>query len=638
MLLASAASAASVEDRRGEFRSALTQAERGPPLTPQARRTLSDHPLFGYIEYAELRRELRQVRAVDVEAVLERHAELPFAGALRSEWLRELARRQDWPDFMRFYRPQRDPELQCHALQARLLTHSDPALLDDIAALWLHGQSRPNACDGVFAHLEAAGRVDAGMRWQRIDLAAEAGNLSLMRFLARGLPAPARKQAEAYANFLEQPTADHTGWPLDARSRRIAVLGLERLARRDQGSAEALLAALAAPLALAPAERGQVQYAIALWSAASYDPAAARRLAAVPADSWDGRLHEWQAREALARGDAQAMLAAIERMPAEVRNESRWRYLAARMHEQLGRKEAAQSLYAPLASEPNYFGFLAADRIGSPYALCPIEPVDDRDARRRLLALPGLQRALELHAIERPEWALREWNVLAPTLDGDERRLAIAMAVDAGWTDRAVFGLAQGDDLRLYRLRFPLAHDRHLRAEAQKHGLDPAWVAALIRAESAWQPNARSHADARGLMQLLPGTGSAVARRHNVNWPNASVLYQPRTNISLGTAYLGEQLVRHDGQAFLATAAYNAGATPVARWRQQRPPVDPDLWVETIPYGETREYVSRIMAFAVIYDWRFGGRAVPVIERMRGRSGAELAVREFACPTATASQ
>lgn len=629
-------SAAALEARRGELRAALAQAERGPPLSPQARQSLLDHPLYPYLEYAELRREISHARPKAVKALLDRHGALPFADALRDAWLRELARRRDWKTFLRFDRGGDDVELRCFALQAQLASGETPAVLDAIAALWRHGQSQPDACTPLFARLEAAGRLDAALRWQRIELAAEAGNLALMRFLARGLPAAERAQAEAYADFLDAPKAKLTGWPRDARSRRIVVLALERAARRDPPGTEVLLAALAAPIGLEAAERGQVQYAIALWSAASYLPDSARRFAVVPAPAWDARLHEWQAREALTRADWKAFIAAIEAMPEAQRSEGRWRYLGARAREQLGDAGAARAMFTTLADEPNYFGFLAADRLGTPYALCPLEPSTDAAIRQRLLALPELQRALELFAIDRPQWALREWNALVPTLTDDERRVAVALAVDAGWTDRAVFALAQGDDQRLYRLRFPLAHATHLRREAEKHGLDPAWVAALIRAESAWQPTARSHADARGLMQLLPGTGKAVARRHQLAWKGAATLYQPRENISLGIAYLADMLGRHGGQPFLATAAYNAGPTPVARWLGERPPTEPDLWVETIPYRETREYVARIMAFAVIYDWRLNGRALPVGERMRGVVDPKRAVRGFHCPAPVA--
>jgi soluble lytic murein transglycosylase len=222
------------------------------------------------------------------------------------------------------------------------------------------------------------------------------------------------------------------------------------------------------------------------------------------------------------------------------------------------------------------------------------------------------------------------------SLTPDERRVAVALADDAGWYDRAVFTLNSGEDLRFYELRFPQPHARHLRAQAKKNGLDPAWVAALIRAESAWIADARSHANARGLMQLLPSTAQMEARRLGIAWGGDASLFQPLGNITLGTAHLAQMLSKHGGKPYLATAAYNAGATPIARWLQQRPPVDVDLWIETIPYRETRDYVARILAFSVIYDWRLQGKALPVSRRMLGDDPARAPRREFSCPPTVA--
>ncbi len=631
--LAASSSASELESRRAEFRSALQQAERGPPLPAATRRALLDHPLHPYLEYAELRRDLSRATAADVREVLQRHADLPFVAPLRTAWLHELARRQDWAGFRAFAVATDDVELRCHAATARLAGGDrSAAVFDEIAALWRHGRSLPKACDGPFAALQAAGRLGSELRWQRLLLAAEQGNAGLMRYIARGLPAEDRSRAEAFAGFIDAPSRQAQRWKRDPHSQQIATLGLARLARRDQDAAEALLAALAAPLGLSEQQRGEVQYQIALWSAASYASASARRFAAVPAAAYDGRLHEWRAREALARGDHPAALAAIESMPDEHRGAARWRYLEARMRELAGQGDAAAALYTPLAGEPHYFGFLAADRIGAPYALCPIEPNRDAALQAAVLARPGLQRALELHALDRTQWALREWNATVPSLGDDERRLAVALALDVGWTDRAVFALANGDDQRVYSLRFPLDHDQHLRREAGRHGLDPSWVAALIRAESAWQPHARSHANARGLMQLLPVTGAELSRRLGTRWAGAASLFEPRTSITLGTAHLSELLQRYGNAIHLTTAAYNAGPTPVARWIAERSAMSPDLWIETIPYYETRDYVARILAFAVIYDWRLGVPVVPVSERMLGKPAGALAGRGFVCP------
>ena len=155
--------------------------------------------------------------------------------------------------------------------------------------------------------------------------------------------------------------------------------------------------------------------------------------------------------------------------------------------------------------------------------------------------------------------------------------------------------------------------------------------AAEIRAESVFNPNARSGANAMGLMQVLPGTGMIVARQVGVPWGGAQSLYDPDTNIVLGSAYLRQLLDKYGGQPYFAIAGYNAGPAPLARWQSQRPGMDPDFWIETISYKETRDYVARVLAFSVIYDWRLNGDAAPVSDRMRGRTGTPR--KGFVCPT-----
>jgi len=144
---------------------------------------------------------------------------------------------------------------------------------------------------------------------------------------------------------------------------------------------------------------------------------------------------------------------------------------------------------------------------------------------------------------------------------------------------------------------------------------------------------AHSAANARGLMQLVPATGKALARELGVHWGGAATLFQPLTNITLGTAYLRAMLDRFGGEPVLATVAYNAGPTPATRWRDERPRADIDLWIETIPYKETRDYVARVFAFSVIYDWRLNGDALPLSARLAGGTDAASAPRRgFACP------
>ena len=635
-LVGAFACAAAIEPgaHRDGFQRALEMAETGPLSDyASASRRYAKHPLAPYLDYAVLHRQLDRVQASTIAAFVDRHADLPIAAVLRTQALFALARRHDWAGFRMLYTGSSDPTLRCADLLARQATPPDAAWMEAGLSLWLTGHSQPKLCDGVFETLRKTGQLTPERHLERIDRAAAAHELGLMRHLAAGLPAIQAARVRSYADFLDAPTAAAaTTWPADARSRQIAVLGINRIARPDPGVAEALLASLQERLALDPAQRGQMLNQIALWSAASYLPDSARRFAAVPDDAWDERLHEWQAREALARGDDAGTLAAIERMPPAQRGETRWRYFEARLRERAG-EPGARDAFAALAGEASYYGFLAAERIGTPYALCPLAPHQDADARKRVRADPGFVRAMALHGIDRPVWARREWEALKPRLSDQERRVAVALAEASGWHDRGPVTLRDGDDLRHYPLRFPLPHRRQIEREAKKYGLDPAWIAALIRAESAWAPDAHSHADARGLMQLLPATAQAEARKRGLRYPGASGLFEPDANLRIGIAHLASMLEKHGGQPFLATAAYNAGATPVARWLAQRPPNDVDLWIETIPYRETREYVARILAFAVIYDWRLHGDAAPLTARARGLVVAEKSRRDFTCPS-----
>lgn len=613
---------------------ALRLAEQGQlSLTDLAR--VKDHPLLPWVEAIHLRRRMASVPASEVRAGLRRYEGEPAGEWLRTAWLHHLAANKRWADLLADWRPTDSRELRCAHLAARLATGAtDAQWIADGKALWLTGESLPDACDTPFASLRALGQIDAGLRWQRIELALLGGQTGLARFLARGLPADAAKLANDYADFIETPHARATGWPKDARSRAIAAEGLARLARRSPDAAEAQLATLGAALDLDEAARGKVLYEVALWTVASYLPGARERLEKVPRAAYDERLYEWRVREAMARGDDAGAVAAIEFMPEAQRLDPRWSYFEARLRERLGQADAAKALYARAAATATFHGFLAADRLGQAYALCPLEPSQDPTLRARVAANPGLVRALELFTIDRIGPATREWTALLQVLSPEERKVAIEFARDAHWYDRAVFTIGnEPDDLRHYSLRFPLHHEAVLRRESRRHQIDPAWVAAQTRAESAFMPRARSHANARGLMQLLPSTAQRTARKLGLRWDGADSLYRPELNLELGIAHLRHELDDHGGIAYEAIAAYNAGPAPVMRWNRDRPGFDPDFWIETVTYKETREYVARVLAFSVIYDWRLEGSAVPVSERLLGRTVPASARRPFTCPT-----
>jgi len=612
-----------------QLRVALEAAGRGQPVAPH----MASHPAYGWIEFASLRRDLASLPGDQAQSFLARYEGQAVAESFRAEWLRALHRRQDWAGIRAAWSPEvTNVTLRCIELDARQrLGAADAAWDAQVQEIWRSsGDSLPDQCDGPFAALDARGALTPELRWERVELAAAEWNPGVMRAAASGLPAAERALAGDYAAFVQSPHERALDWPRTDRSRLVASHGLAQLGRNDPDAAEARLPRYAQALEFDEAARGRVLYQIALWTVASYLPDSERRLNLVPASAYDERLHEWRVREALARSDWRAALVAIGKMGSEQRSSARWTYFEGRMHEKLGDMRRAVELFEKAAADPTFHGFLAADRVGQPYALCPLSTPGDASSYARVANDPAMVRSMALFRADRPGWATREWSHAMDRFSDVQRRIAVKVAQDNGWFDRAVFGLGRGpDERRLYELRFPLHYDHIIRAEAARNGLDPAWVAAKIRAESTFNPNARSPADARGLMQVLPSTGAAVARRNGIAWNGAASLYDPATNIRIGTAYMAQRRDQY-GFPYIASAAYNAGPTPTARWQAQRGGMDPDIWIETISYRETREYVARVMAFSVIYDWRLNGAAVPVSERMHGRIAEPS--RSFSCP------
>jgi soluble lytic murein transglycosylase len=233
-----------------------------------------------------------------------------------------------------------------------------------------------------------------------------------------------------------------------------------------------------------------------------------------------------------------------------------------------------------------------------------------------LKAQPGFDRALELREAGIPNWSRSEWKIAVKPLDKEGMRVAAALATGENWPDMAIFALGNSGDLRWYEWRFPLEYAGLVEQQTSKRNLDSAWVMGLMRSESAMAEDALSPAGARGLMQVMPDTAKQLARKHSFSYSGHQQLMQAADNIQFGTAYLEDLMGRFGGNEVLVSGAYNAGPHVVDRWLAERKTDDPAIWVETLPYYETRDYIPRVLAFSTIYNWRMEEPVTRVSTRM----------------------
>jgi soluble lytic murein transglycosylase len=344
----------------------------------------------------------------------------------------------------------------------------------------------------------------------------------------------------------------------------------------------------------------------------------------VPTEFRDEKLLEWWARFELARENWADLVLIIDSMPPTLKQDDRWRYWDARARLQVGDQDYPDSLLRDLALEANYYGFLAADVMGLPYSICPQQPEVAPADVEKLRNLPGFSRALELRRLGIRNWSRSEWQMATRELDIEGLRAAAALAIGEDWPEMAIMALGNSGDLRWYDWRFPTEYSSLVGTYAAATRLDPSWVMGLMRSESAMAVDARSSVGALGLMQLMPDTAKQVAKRHRVPYTGKQSLLLPAENIQLGMLYLGEMLERFEGNPVLATGAYNAGPRAVERFLKDRSTNDPAVWIETLPYFETRDYIPRVLAFSTLYDWRTQPSVRRISERMPALNSGKL--------------
>jgi soluble lytic murein transglycosylase len=609
-------------DERDRFRTAWDAAARGDRGTfEQLRAGLTGYSLYPYLQYEHYRHHRSSTPAGEMAGFLEQHSDWAFAPGLRTAWLNALARQRKWSDLLAHAGQVSDTRLRCHLARARIEQGDTEALLAEVQALWTVGHSQSEACDPAFDWLRQVDGISPALAWERVRLVMAEGNWRLAGYLERYLPESDRTWAQQWRTQFRaryRRIGEAGDWPDSAIPRMIAASSLQDLARRDPDLAMREYRDLEHHFSWSELERAEILRAIGLRAAVELSDDALNILASLPPASLDGQVLEWWARAAIAQQDWRLLKQVTERMPAELANDAQWRYWRAISLQENGETEAAAAQLADLSTRTSYYGFLAADALDLPYTICPLDPPESDAGAARLRQHPAFARALELRAVGLEDWALWEWARATRALDPAELRDAAALAWEESWYDRAIFALGDSGDRRLYEWRFPTPWEAVVRREASKAQLDASWVFGVMRSESALAERAESSAGALGLMQVMPATARQVARRHGLTYGGSAQLREAEPNIVLGTRYMRELLDRFQQNPVLVAGAYNAGPQAVERWLRERPADDITAWVETIPYYETRDYIPRVLAFTVIYDWRLGNPVKRVSSRMPG--------------------
>jgi soluble lytic murein transglycosylase len=580
---------------------------------------LDGYPLQPYLAAANLERRLKTAAPEEVASFIAAHAGTPYADRLQQRWLRSLAQRKQWRTLVEQSPvPAPGTELECLRRIALRETGREDEAFHDVQSLWLAPRSLPADCDPLFEAWIERGGLTPELAWQRFRLAIEANQLTLARYLLRFLDGDREVSARLWLRLHARPELlERETLTGDAEGQAMYAHAFRRLLKRDTDRALLMWDRLASPASpVSPELRRRLESHLATTLALRRHPAAPLRLDALDDEHADSSAREWRIRAALHAGDWAAVEEGIGRLPEEQRSEPRWRYWLARALEARGDEEGARALLLDLAGTRDYYGFLAADRIGLPYRFAHRPLTVEDGAAAAIAALPGLARARELYLFGRLPQARREWLYATQRMNETELTVAARLAHEWGWHDRAILTIARTPERDDLELRFPMAYRSEILAAAAAQDVDPALAFAVIRQESAFAADARSPAGAMGLMQLMPATARRVASQLQIQLSDSMRLLDVTTNLRLGMSYL-RRMIDQFAHQLPALAAYNAGPARVTEWLPRDRNLDADVWAETIPFHETRNYVQNIMYFSAIYENRLGIEGGGLNARMR---------------------
>ncbi len=573
---------------------------------------LQDYPLKQYLDYAEIRSNLAKVTLKKLDSFFNEYPDTFLSSRLRYNALIFFASRKRWDDFVAIDNSEySNTRMRCLRTYAQYISGNE-AILEQTAELWNVGRSQPDACDALFKLWKNKGGLTQEVLWSRFNKAMSASRRSLAGYIARSMNDENLRYVDLFRQVDRRP---HLITKADLfREQRteiqdIIIYGIRKLARKDPQRAMRHWELYEAQQLFPEYTQRDIKIHIVRHLTRNGYGEDAQRLLSYSHSLRDTKVVEEIIRDGLSELDWIRVISGIDLLPEKEQQRDRWVYWRTRALAELRLAQDPTSIkksYNELAQNRSFYGFLAADRLGTSYSLEDASHAVSQLQLDYVASIGGMKRAYELWLMGSTVEAKAEWLHTSKDFSTDELIIAGQLAKQWGWYNGGIQAMITGNLWNQLSVRFPLAYKEEVNRVAKDTQLDPTLIYAIARQESAFDEGARSSAGALGLMQLLPSTARQTAQKSGVKFRKQD-LFKAENNMRIGSQYLSELLGKYNGNRILAAAAYNAGPHRVKRWLSDNSQAVPfDVWIETIPFRETRHYVQNVLAYSVIYGYRLG--------------------------------
>ena len=583
----------------------------------QLRPSLKSYPLFPYLRLKEVRATQSQFSNTEISQIVSELG-IPVPSKFANWWLKRLRRQGDWELVVKHYSSSTYTETKCHVAHAMIqlkiqesATLTTDSLEQAIHELWLVNRSQPEECDVVFKYGFDTDIIDDQLIFERMLLSKARNDGRLTDYLAGLLDSNEFRYWAKQLNAVHQKPQQHirkniSKWSQSHEGRGVIQHGITRMARRDLGDTARFWSKLREIDFAAVDRMPQIERRIALRLAWVQHQDAFDWLQDLPDDVQDTNTLRLMARSALATENWTRVLQTIDLMPTAEANRSQWKFWKARALYETGDESLANLIWSNLSTNYSYYGFLAADQLGLPYTINQPVPAIRLDHTADIAMLePAIPRIREWLVMNKPYYARRELKRLKSARRNDSdfwHHVAIQFHL-WGWHDGAIQASYRTDRTQLQmNVTHPSPYAQIVRKESIRHGVPEPWIYSIMRQESNFIHDIRSDRGATGLMQLMQSTARITANRSGLKRPSVHDLQRAELNIRLGVAYFKRLLDQTNNNPIQALAGYNAGPRRAKEWQNTFRASDPAIWVETIVFDETRNYVKNILVNFVIYE------------------------------------
>ncbi len=600
------ASGLTIEQQRKEFLRIEKLIQRGKyEHFYQQSKSLKNYPLYPALQYQWLKKHLHQ--SDKIKTFLKDYAQTRYAGLLNYHWKFYLARHRQWKQFLQQYTATKNTRLQCYYYRAKYNTGAKKEALLGARKLWVVGKSQPDECNPLFKVFKKSSYFTQEVLWHRFAAALKNKKTSLTKYVRGLMNRNNQLIAQYWLKVHNNPALIKQQNQLTKNTSQAASIfahGIDRLASSYYKVAIKTWDTLKNKFKLSPATIKRMEKRLAMSLAYRRDNRAYQRLTQLKEP--DEVTKEWRVRAALLEQNWHHVKLAITDLSKENQQKDKWQYWLARASEKTNQPKVADFIYSKLSNDRSFYGYLSANKLDKDYQLSDHPIQISQEMLEQFKQKTDFRVFTELLTLDRAKEAKKQWWYALKKLDKQDILTAAKYAEQLDLTQTAIFTIAKAKYWDDVSLRFPLKFKRQIKENAKLQQLHPALIYGLIRRESAFNEKARSPVGARGLMQIMPKTGKQIARELKEKSYYKKHLFEPSINIKYGAYYYKQLLDQFNGRYALAAAAYNAGPHRVDRWLPKNSPLAADIWIETIPFKETRAYVSAVLTYALIYQKQLG--------------------------------